>query len=99
MCLLGIVERPRVSWGVLGWPGVIRPTQYKLSYKLFINCTKSAGGGECIFLNVILLHYYSAKRCSKIGRKYTTTTTIWPTLCRHFKYLISYQKFFTIAHF
>ena len=27
MCLLGIVERPGVSWGVLGCPGVIRFTQ------------------------------------------------------------------------
>ena len=26
MCLLGIVERPGVSWGVLGCPGVIRLT-------------------------------------------------------------------------
>ena len=24
MCLLGKVERPRVSWGVLGCPGVIK---------------------------------------------------------------------------
>ena len=27
MCLLGIVEGPGVSWGVLGCPGVIRPTR------------------------------------------------------------------------
>ena len=27
MCLLGIVERPGVSWGVLGCPGVIRLTR------------------------------------------------------------------------
>ena len=26
MCLLGIVGRPGVSWGVLGCPGVIRLT-------------------------------------------------------------------------
>ena len=26
MCLLGIVGRPWVSWGVLGCPGVIRLT-------------------------------------------------------------------------
>ena len=26
MCILGIVERPGVSWGVLGCPGVIRLT-------------------------------------------------------------------------
>ena len=29
MCLLGIVERPGVSWGVLGCPGVIRLTRKK----------------------------------------------------------------------
>ena len=27
MCLLGKVERPGVSWGVLGCPGVIRLTR------------------------------------------------------------------------
>ena len=27
MCLLGIEERPGVSWGVLWCPGVIRPTR------------------------------------------------------------------------
>ena len=30
MCLLGIVERPGVSWGVLGCPGVIRLTRLEL---------------------------------------------------------------------
>ena len=29
MCLLGIVERPGVSWGVLGCPGVIRLTRHR----------------------------------------------------------------------
>ena len=29
MCLFGIVERPGVSWGVLGCPGVIRLTRMK----------------------------------------------------------------------
>ena len=28
---LAIVERPAVSWGVLGCPGVIRPTLFVLS--------------------------------------------------------------------
>ena len=27
MCVLGIVERPRVSWGVLGCPGVVGLTR------------------------------------------------------------------------
>ena len=30
MCLFGIVERPVVSWGVLGCPGVIRLTPPRL---------------------------------------------------------------------
>ena len=31
MCLLGIVGRPGVSWGVLGCPGVIRLTENPVS--------------------------------------------------------------------
>ena len=35
MSLLGIVERPGVSWGVLGCPGVIRPTRAKGDKRFF----------------------------------------------------------------
>ena len=41
MCLLGKVERPGVSWGVLGCPGVIRLTPYIRALCKIVNKQKN----------------------------------------------------------
>ena len=43
MCLLSIVERPGVSWGVLGCPGVIRLTRKPAQGRKFEHSKNSSG--------------------------------------------------------